>query len=256
LRVWSIANQTAGVGKTTASIVLGRLLAARGHQTLLLDLDPRGSLTSRFEIDPDSISSSIHNLFLDAAAKKRLEPSVHIVPTLYAGLSILPASTSMAALEGRIGTGNGMGWVISRSLKALGDAYDYALIDTAPIPDMLMVNAFAACEHLIVPVSCESLALDGLKRMLKVIEMINKSRQDNLRFTVVPTLFDRRSRASVKALRELRERHPERIWKAAIPVESKLRGTSRTSAPLFDFISQSPAVNAYDKLLGLLLTIK
>lgn len=97
---------------------------------------------------------------------------------------------------------------------------------------VLMVNALAACAHLVIPVQTEFLALKGLERMLRTLQMVQRSKQFELNYTIVPTLFDRRTRASIEALQELRKRYPDELWRSVIPVDTRFREASLEGIPL------------------------
>lgn len=252
MKVWAVSNQKGGVGKTTTVVTLGGLLAARGYRTLLIDLDPHGSLTSYFRMNPDDIGASVYDLFQDALAKQKLQPERYIVATDFERLSVLPASTALSTIERQTGAG-GLGLVIGTALASVRDRYDVVLIDSPPMLGVLMVNALAACERLLVPVLCEFLALKGLERMLHTLAMIGKSRRVALRYTIVPTLFDRRTRAALQSLQALRERFGDRIWRAEIPVDTRVREASQVGVPASRFDPHSRAVAAYGALLDDLL---
>jgi chromosome partitioning protein len=128
------------------------------------------------------------------------------------------------------------------------------LVDCPPLLGVLMINALAACEHLIIPVQTEFLALKGLERMLLTLTMVLRTRQRPLPVTIVPTLFDRRTRAAVESLQALREGFPEQLWHGVIPVDTRLREASRAGLPPGRFAPDSHAVLAYTELLHDLLS--
>jgi chromosome partitioning protein len=113
-----------------------------------------------------------------------------------------------------------------------------------------MVNALAAAQHLIIPVQTEFLAIKGLERMLHTLEMIMRSQKNVLSYTIVPTLFDRRTQASVKSLNQLRKAYPESLWRFAIPVDTKFRDASQAGVTPSALDSQTHGVRAYARLLG------
>lgn len=254
MRIWSVSNQKGGVGKTTTVVTLGGLLSSWGYRTLLVDLDPHGSLTSYFRMNPDELESSVYNLFHEASSKsKRADPVPYIVSTNFENLSVLPASTAIATLDRQVAAVSGMGLVLSNALKHVADDYDYVLIDSPPMLGVLMINALAACEHLIIPVLSEFLSMKGLERMLHTIDMVFHSRKNAPEFTILPTQFDRRTKAAMQSLRSMRQQYPEHIWKSAIPVDTKLREASREGIPASISTPNSRAVLAYTRLLESLL---
>ena len=252
MRVWAVANQKGGVGKTTSAVTLGGLLADQGNRVLLLDLDPHGSMTSYFGYDPDSLQKSSFNLFSDE------ELTIADIDTLLLktpsdNLTLLPSSMALATVERRA-TSEGMGLKVARALALVWDSYDYVLIDSPPVLGALMINALAASERLLVPVQTEPLALKGLERMIRTISMVTRSLKKELNYLVVPTMFDRRTQASVKSLRTLRNIHTDSIWASMIPVDTRFRDASRAGLTPSQYDPQSRGVTAYKALLKFLLS--
>jgi len=254
VKVWTIANQKGGVGKTTTAVTLGGLLSLWGFRTLLVDIDPHGSLTSYFRYDPDAIEESAYSLFQAAAEKNSIDPASLLYKTGTEGLELLPASVALATLERQAGRMDGMGLVLKRAFESLSGRFDYVLIDCPPMLGVLMVNALAACERLIIPVQTEFLALKGLERMLHTLDMVLKARSVPLPYTIVPTMFDRRTRASVDSLRVLRETYGQHIWNGVIPVDTRFREASKVGLPPPVADPRGRGVEAYSSLLELLLS--
>jgi chromosome partitioning protein len=148
-----------------------------------------------------------------------------------------------------------MGLVIREALVRLQPQFDYVLMDCPPMLGMLMVNALAACERLLIPVQTEFLALKGLERMLGTLQMIALSRGGDLPFTVIPTFFDRRTRASMDALRVLRDQHGEQLWTRVIPVDTQFREASRAGLPINVYNHTARGSEAYASLLRWLLSL-
>jgi len=252
VRIWSISNQKGGVGKTTSVVTLGGLLAAQGKRVLLVDLDPHGSLTSYFRQDPDSLDRSIYHLFFEQRYKDKHYIESVLKPTSLANVSLLPATTSLATLERQVSGQDGMGLVVARTLAQLWDDYDYALIDTPPILGVLLVNALAACQRLVVPTQTEHLAMKGLERMVHTLKMVMRSQNRQLPYLIVPTLFDRRTSASVMTLKEMRRTYVESLWDEAIPVDTRLRDASHEGVFPHQMDPDTRGVRAYRHLLNIL----
>lgn len=253
MKIWAVCCQKGGVGKTTSIVTLGGLLASRGYRTLLIDLDPHGSLTSYFRMDPDAQDKSGYDLFRGAIDGKAVDIHPIIVQTKFDCLSVLPAATAMITLDRQASGLKGMGLVISNALSQVVDEYDYVLIDTPPMLGVLVVSALAACDRLIVPVQTEFLALKGLERMLRTLQMISKARPGSIPITIVPTMFDKRTRASLESLNQLRNRYPGKLWKGVIAIDTKIREASRIGAPVSICIPNSRAAQEYDELLEALM---
>jgi len=252
MNIWAVANQKGGVGKTTTAVTLAGLLAGQEYRVLLVDMDPHGSLTTYFGNDPDSVESSVYDLFHN----DDLNIQSLIRKTNIEHLSILPASTALATLDRQLATQQGKGLVIKRCLRQVDDDYDYVLLDCPPMLGVLMVNALAACDYLIIPVQTEFLALKGLERMIHTIAMINHARKNPLPYLIVPTLFDRRTRASLRSLQVLQQQYPRELWDDIIPVDTQFREASQSGVPASYKAPKSHGVLAYTVLLDTLCGVR
>jgi len=253
LKVWAIANQKGGVGKTTTTVSLAGLLAKQGQRTLVVDMDPHGSLTVYFGSDPDTTEFSAYSLFQVNNLTQSDMPQRVVQSTQFENLSYLPASTAMATLDRQLGNQDGKGLVLTRALQRLESQFDYVLIDCPPILGVLMVNAMAACQRLLIPVQTEFLALKGLERMMRTVAMIARARKDPPQLQVIPTMFDRRTRAAFDALEQIRKLYPKEAWGAVIPVDTQFREASKNGIPLTIMLPRSRGALAYQNLLDDLL---
>lgn len=249
MRVWTIANQKGGVGKTTTTVALGGLSAAWGFRTLMIDIDPHGSLSSYFRLDPDKLESSSYSLFEAVADNRTLDPRSLVLSTATEGLDLIPAAVALATLDRQSGRRAGLGLVLQRAVDQLRDHYDYILIDCPPVLGVLVINALAACERLIVPVQTEFLAIRGLDRLQNTLQMVSKARATPLEVVVVPTFFDQRTRASRDSLEVLRRDYAEHLWGDVIPIDTRLRDASLAGVPPAIFDPRARASMAYARLL-------
>jgi chromosome partitioning protein len=252
MQIWSIANQKGGVGKTTTAVTLAGLCAGQGYRTLLLDMDPHGSLTAYFGYDPETLESGMYTLF-QTPAESAAQVRALLRDTKQTNLSLLPASTALATLDRQLGAREGMGLVASRALERVAGEFDQVFIDCPPMLGVLMVNALAACDRLIIPVQTEFLAIKGLERMLHTLSMIERARGLRVPRITVPTMFDRRTRASIDSLRVLRERFRDHLWEGVVPVDTRFRDASRAGVPLGQFMPGARGAAAYGQLLDSLL---
>lgn len=254
MKIWAIANQKGGVGKTTTAVTLAGLLAQAGYRTLLMDADPHGSMSVYLGHDPDVMQGGLYQLFHEIDNLSTASVRDILLHSEYENIDLMPASSSMAALDRQMGTRGGMGLVFSKALQLIKEDYDFVLIDCPPLLGILMVNALAVCDELLVPVQTEFLALKGLERIVHTLNMIMQSRNEVLHYTVIPTLYDRRTRASRGALEALQEQYPETLWPGVIPVDTQFREASRVGAPLSMMSPQTRGAQAYSNLLEYLLS--
>jgi chromosome partitioning protein len=250
VHVWAVANQKGGVGKTTSTVCIAGLLREQGYRVLMVDLDPHGSLTSYFKYDPDEIDLSTFDLFMhEGKIPEGLSKKI-IKSTTKEGIDLFPASTALATLERRVAGQGGMGLVISKALTTLWDDYEYVIIDTPPILGVLMINALAAAQRLLIPVQTEFLAVKGLERMTHTLAMVMQSTKKQLPFTIIPTLFDRRTQASINALKKIRELYGDQVFEEPIPVDTKFRDASELGKVPSDLDTDSRGVRVYRHLLS------
>lgn len=251
MKVWSVCNQKGGVGKTTTAVTLAGLLAQSGATTLLVDLDPHGSMSVYFGVNPDETEDSVYSLFERDA--KTLSVLANIQNTAFERISLLPASTALATLDRQMSSRPGMGLVITKALQRVEKRFDFVLLDCPPVLGVLMINALVACDLLLVPVQTEFLALKGLERMERTLEMIGKSREIGLEWLILPTMYDQRTRASVQTLATLRQKYSRRLSKSVIPIDTRFRDAAKMGKPLSYVGDHTRGVQAYAELLDFLL---
>jgi len=239
MRAWTIANQKGGVGKTTTTAAMGGLFAAAGERTLLVDMDPHASLTHYFQLDGDR--PGLYQVFTE---DRRVDELAQ--PTAWPNLSMLTASPALATLDRQFGTRNGMGRVLQKAL-ATAD-YDRVLLDCPPLLGILMVNALAACERVLIPTQTEFLALRGLERMLQTLAMLARSSGHAIDYSIIPTLYDPRTHASRSSMQQLRDAHGERVTRNEIPVDTQLREASLAGVPAGQWQASRRGAAAYQLL--------
>ncbi|MDC0611706.1 ParA family protein [Vibrio sp.] len=246
--VWSIANQKGGVGKTTTTITLAGLLCQQGKRVLLVDTDPHASLTTYLGYDSDSMDKNLFDLFqLEKITKDTVQPL--IVDTEIDGIDLISAHMSLATLDRVMGNRSGMGLILKKALLELRNVYDYVLIDCPPILGVMMVNALAASDRILIPVQTEFLAMKGLERMIRTLAIMQRSRSRQFKVTIVPTMYDKRTRASLQTLTQLKKDYPDKVWNSAVPIDTKFRDASLKRLPASHFASGSRGVFAYKHLL-------
>ncbi|WDE03960.1 ParA family protein [Thalassomonas viridans] len=251
--IWTIANQKGGVGKTTTTITLGGLLADQGHRVLLVDTDPHASLSYYFGIESEDLELSVFDLFVQVSTKEQIEQS--LCPTRYKNIDILPATMALATLDRSLGSKGGMGLVLKKAMEQLAGEYDYVLMDCPPVLGVLMVNALAASDRILVPVQTEFLALKGLDRMMKTLDIMQGEQEKPFSYTIIPTMYDKRTKASLLAYRSLQEMYGDKVWSSVIPIDTNFRNASVEQKVPSDYAVSTRGVYAYKKLLNYLMNL-
>lgn len=246
--VWSVANQKGGVGKTTTTITLAGLLSQQGKRVLLIDTDPHASLTAYLDFDSDHVPASLFDLFqLKTFTADTVAPLA--MRTKLERVDFIPAHISLATIDRAMGNRSGMGLILKRALLALRPYYDYVLIDCPPVLGVMMVNALAASDRILIPVQTEFLAMKGLERMVRTLGIMQKSRNKGFNVTIIPTMYDKRTRASLQTLNQLKREYSEQVWTSAVPIDTKFLDASLKNLPISHFAPGSRGCFAYKQLL-------
>ncbi len=223
-RVIAFANQKGGVAKTTTTLNLGVALAEKGHNVLLVDLDPQGNLTMSQGFNPDSIERSMFDVLVHKL------PITEIIEE--AEVAIAVASIDLAGAELALSSMIGRERALEKALAPIREDYDYILIDTPPSLGLLTINAFVAADGVIVPVQCEYLSLRGLVQLQNTLTMIRENLNPSVDIVgILPTMFDKRILHSREAVEILRENFGALVFKTRIRktiryAEAPVRGLS------------------------------
>ncbi len=252
MQTWAIANQKGGVGKTTTAATLGALLAKRGARVLLVDMDPHASLSGYFSLEDLSGMGSVYELF-----REKHPPTIAslVRHTGHEGLYLLPASAPMATLDRQLANRSGTGRILSNSLTLLSGVYQHVLLDCPPTLGLLMINALVASHCLVIPTQTESLALDGLERMMRSIQMVERSMSRILPRKIVPTMYDAETPHGRTALLTMRERYGHTVTRSVIAHDPEICEAAERGLPLTIWPAARKSAESYRALLLELLRV-
>ncbi len=242
--VFVFANQKGGVGKTTSTFNLGAALQDIDQRVLLVDLDPQASLTFYAGFDPESIDVTLHQCLT------RDVPPKDIILSTECGMDLLPANMDLSLAELQMINLPARERRITRIVNAVRDAYDFVLLDSQPSLGILTLNALAAADQVIIPVSCEFLSLRGTRALLKLIAKVRGQLNSHLQIAgLLPTMFDSRTRHGREILQILRDQFSD-LYLFPYTVNRSIRfaESSRAQLPVFEMSIQVPGALAYREL--------
>jgi chromosome partitioning protein len=249
-RIYTLANQKGGVGKTTTVINLGAYLAQMGQRVLVIDLDPQANATSSLGVDKRAVLGSTYDALLNGDV-----PVSSILFNERLQLALLPSSPSLAGAEIELVEESSREFRLRGALESVDGKYDYILIDCPPSLGILTVNGLiAARDGVLVPVQCEYLALEGLGQLTQTIERVQSALFPGLRVRgVILTMFDPRTRLSADVVREVNNHFPGQVFKSIVPRSIRLAEAPSYGLPISSYSPSSVGANAYAALAKELL---
>ena len=246
MKIIAIANQKGGVGKTTTAVNLGSALAELGHRILIIDLDPQANATSSFGLQAVEQTSLYEPLLGGASITEK------IFPTQRDDLFIVPADIDLAGAEVEIARMPDHLTRLAETLKPLhtDETFDFVLLDCPPSLGILMTNALAAADELLTPIQCEYFALEGLVKIVRLVEQVRDSGA-NARLElggIVMTMFDGRTNLSEQVVAEVRQHFGERVYQTVIPRSVRLSEAPSFGKSILEYAPSGPAAQAYRAL--------
>src|ERR1700757_4683758 len=216
-RVYALANQKGGVGKTTTAINMAACLAEAGTPVLLIDLDPQANATTGLGVRPEEVSGSTYDLL-----HGRPRDDV-VMATDVPNLFLAPSHPDLAAAQVELPRRADHGTLLRDILFDTEERYPYVFVDCPPSLGLLTVNALSAANRLIVPVQCEYYALEGLAQLLQSVELVRTRLNPRLGVTgVLLTMYDARTTLARDVASEVREHFGPLVFDTVVPRSVRL----------------------------------
>jgi chromosome partitioning protein len=240
-RVYAVANQKGGVGKTTTAVNVGACLAEAGERVLLIDLDPQGNATSGLGVRANGATA--HDL-LDGIALATLAK-----PTRVGNLDLIAAKSDLAAAAVDLSTREGGERYLAEALESGLEPYSFVFLDCPPSFGPLTVNALAAAGRAIVPVQAEYYALEGLSQLLGTVNLVKARLNPELEVAgILLTMADGRTRLSADVESELRSHFGELVFTTTVPRSVRLAEAPSHGLPAIAYDRRSAGAQAYWKV--------
>ncbi|MDR7335730.1 ParA family protein [Roseateles asaccharophilus] len=240
-KIFCIANQKGGVGKTTTTVNLAAGLAQIGQRVLVVDLDPQGNATMGSGIDKRKLELTVYDVLLESAsiaeAKSRADKAGYDV--LGANRELAGAEVDLVALERREAR-------LKAALSQAAKDYDFVLIDCPPSLSMLTLNGLCSAHGVIVPMQCEYFALEGLTDLVNTIKQIHANLNNNLQIIgLLRVMFDPRITLQQQVSDQLKAHFANKVFDTVIPRNVRLAEAPSYGLPGVVFDPSSKGAQAF-----------
>ena len=247
-RIFTVANQKGGVGKTTTAVNIAAALAMGGLKVFVIDLDPQGNACTALGVDRNELPGMYEVLvndlpFSEVVTKVAGFPHLECAP---ADLSLAGAEINMVSFVSREAR---LKLALDKFLserEASGARIDYVLIDCPPSLGLLTVNALTAAEEVLVPIQCEYYSLEGLTLLLQTLSQVQKMLNQRVRIsTIVLTMFDSRTRLANDVANSVRQHFPNELIDIPIPRAVRVSEAPSFNQTVMTYDAASPGAVAY-----------
>lgn len=240
-RVFCIANQKGGVGKTTTAINLAASLAMHGQRVLLVDLDPQGNATMGSGIDKNAAAVNLYQVLIGEAdiAQARIRSES-------GGYDVLPSNRELSGAEIDLVQMNDREMQLKRALSKVAQDYDFILIDCPPTLSLLTLNGLAGAHGVIIPMQCEYFALEGLSDLVNTIKRIYRNLNPDLELIgLLRVMFDPRMTLQQQVSTQLESHFGDKVFKTVVPRNVRLAEAPSYGQPGVVYDKSSRGARAY-----------
>ncbi len=250
MKVISIANQKGGCGKTTTAINLASTLFLNKKKVLLIDLDPQSHATLGLNVNP---TKSIYNV-ISKLTPQKAEIS-DIIISLQDSFDIVPSNVLVGTLEQELTDEIGRELKLTRILSTLNDKYDFVIIDCPPSLGFLTVNAIRASQEIIIPVETSRFSLQGVDRLMDIVNLIKDRLNHSVDCKILVTMFDSRLRYSFVMLNKIKEQFAAMLFETIIHINVKLKESIVMGQAVIDYDKYCRGAKDYMTLARELITV-
>jgi len=240
-RIFTVANQKGGVGKTTTTVNVAAALAMGGLRVLVIDLDPQGNASTALGVEHRE-SAGVYEVLMGNAQMADVVQKVAGFPVL----DCVSSNTSLANAEINLVSMVARELQLKEAIESISVNYDYIFIDCPPSLGLLTINAFAASKELLIPIQTEYYALEGLSQLLETYGVVKKRLNPNLNLsTIVLTMFDSRTRLSNDVAANVRSHFPNELIDIPIPRAVRVSEAPSYNQTVMTYDPLSPGAIAY-----------
>lgn len=248
-RVFTVANQKGGVGKTTTAVNIAGALARFGSRVLVVDLDPQGNASTALGINHQADVPSIYDVVVGVTP---LADVVQVSPE-NPQLLCAPSNLDLAGAEIELVSMAAREYRLQRALQVFvespaGAGVDYIFIDCPPSLGLLTVNAFVAAHEVLIPIQCEYYALEGVSQLVRNIELVKGHLNPDLTLsTILLTMFDTRTNLAHQVVSDVRSHFPDQTLDTLIPRSVRVSEAPSYGQTVIGYDHSSPGAVAYQE---------
>ena len=247
-RIFTVANQKGGVGKTTTAVNLAAALSMGGLKVLVIDLDPQGNASTAFGIDRVA-SEGIYEVLINDLPMANVVQKVANFPHL----EIIAANSDLAGAEIQLVPTVAREFRLQSALQTFltakqnaGQRFDYVFIDCPPSLGLLTINALTAADEVLVPIQCEYYSLEGLSLLIETLTEVQKRLNPKITLsTIVLTMFDSRTRLASDVAENVRKHFPQQLINTPIPRAVRVSEAPSYGQTVMTYDASSPGAIAY-----------
>jgi len=239
-RIFVIANQKGGVGKTSIAVNLAASLAHYGRSALLIDLDPQGNATTGSGIDKGACERTVYGVLLGEHSLREA------ILASEGGYDVVPSNRELAGAEVELIAMEKREFRLRDALEEAAASYDFVVIDCPPALNMLTVNGFAAADAVIIPMQCEYYALEGLSDLVGTLRKVKQNLNPRIEIeALVRTMYDPRNTLTVQVSEELKRHYGEKVFDTVIPRNVRIAEAPSFGKPVLLHDASSKGAQAH-----------